>query len=259
MQNSLSSEELFAFLNELGDEARTLALMYFRAQFDIATKPDSSPVTDADRAIERRVREIIARRFPRHNVFGEEEGGVIAAGTNWVIDPIDGTKSFIAGVPLFGTLVAMVDAGLPTYGMIEMPALRERWIGDGRQTLLNGQVCKTSSCGRLREARLCTTDPYTFRDHAATAFKSLARSAFLTRYGTDCYGYALLASGHIDLVVETELEVFDVMALVPVVRGAGGVITTWSGAAIDAGFDGTILAASTPELHAEAVESIAAP
>ncbi|MFP4893245.1 inositol monophosphatase family protein [Paraburkholderia sp. EG304] len=241
------------FLDSLGDEARILALKHFRTRFDVTTKSDATPVTIADREIERRLRELILSRHPSHHLVGEEEGGETGDGTTWVIDPIDGTKSFVSGLPLFGTLVAVLESRLPAYGLIEVPALRERWIGYGNSTVLNGTPCKVSSCTRLRDARLCTTDPQIFIGEASRAFSTLSRSVAISRFGTDCYGYALLASGYIDLVVEADLEIYDVMALVPVVRGAGGIVTTWSGHPITERFDGTVVAAATPGLHTEAL------
>ncbi|WP_217910347.1 inositol monophosphatase family protein [Paraburkholderia youngii] len=251
--------DIHRFLESLGHEARALALKHFRTRFDVAMKSDETPVTIADREIERRLRELILSRHPSHHLVGEEEGGEIGDGTTWVIDPIDGTKSFVSGLPLFGTLVAVLESRLPAYGMIEVPALRERWIGYGNQSVLNGTPCKVSPCTRLREARLCTTDPQIFTGEAAQALSTLSRSVANSRFGTDCYGYALLASGYVDLVVEADLEIYDVMALVPVVRGAGGIVTTWSGHPITERFDGTVIAAATLELHAEALRVLGKP
>ncbi|MEX3951387.1 inositol monophosphatase family protein [Paraburkholderia sp. EG287B] len=249
----MSPMDACTLLELLGNEARTLALKYFRTKFEVSAKSDDTPVTVADREIERRLREHILSRYPSHSIVGEEEGGESGDGTTWVIDPIDGTKSFVAGLPLFGTLVAVLEERLSRYGMIEVPVLRERWIGDGNRTVLNGIPCSVSACTQLRDARLCAKDPQIFAGRASAAFSTLSRSVSVTRFGTDCYGYALLASGYIDLVVEAELEMFDVMALIPVVEGAGGVVTTWSGHPVDRRFDGTVIAAATPLLHAEAL------
>ncbi|MEX3935824.1 inositol monophosphatase family protein [Paraburkholderia phymatum] len=250
----MSPMDTCSFLESLGDEARILALKHFRTRFHIATKSDDTPVTVADREIERRLRELILSRYPLHDLVGEEEGGEIGEGITWVIDPIDGTKSFVAGLPLFGTLVAVLENRLPAYGMIEVPALHERWIGYGNHTVLNWVPCKVSRCTHLGDARLCTTDPEIFVGEASEAFSILSRRTVrISRFGTDCYGYALLASGHVDLVAEAGLEIYDVAALIPVVRGAGGVVTTWSGHPVNERFDGTIIAAATSELHAEAL------
>lgn len=249
--------EYCRFLDLLGYEARSVALSYFRTCFDVVTKDDETPVTVADREIEERLREMIALRYPSHRLVGEEEGGTIVDGVTWVIDPIDGTKSFVCGLPLFGTLVAVLHDRRPVCGMIEIPALRERWIGHGEQTLFNGEPCAVSRCETFAEARLCSTDPRLFSGTRAQVFDALCRAVRLTRFGTDSYGYALLASGHVDLVVEADLKVHDVMALVPVIQGAGGLVTTWSGAPITDKFAGDIIAASTPQLHAQAIQLLA--
>lgn len=240
------------FLDQLGDEARAIAMQYFRTDIDVETKPDATPVTTADRAIERRLRELIASRFPSHTLVGEEGGGRIAEGVSWVIDPIDGTKSFVTGLPLFGTLVAMLENRRPVCGMIEVPAMRERWIGGIDHASRNGEPCTVSACAHLRDARLCSTDPRMFSGEAERAFARLAREVRVTRFGTDCYGYAMLASGHVDLVVEDGLQIHDVMAIIPVIQGAGGIVTTWAGDPIGESFEGNIIAAATRSLHDEA-------
>jgi myo-inositol-1(or 4)-monophosphatase len=250
----VQSNEYCQFLELLGYEARSLALKYFRTSFNVLTKADTTPVTVADREIEMRLRQMIASRYPSHNLIGEEGGGAISDGISWVIDPIDGTKSFVCGLPLFGTLVSVLQDRQPVYGLIEIPALRERWVGHGSYTSFNGEPCVVSQCETLAEARLCATDPRMFSGAREYAFKSLTDAVRISRFGTDCYGYGLLASGHVDLVVEAELAVHDVMALVPIIRGAGGIVTTWSGEPVSDGFQGDILAAATPRLHAEAVK-----
>ncbi|TKC91834.1 histidinol phosphate phosphatase [Trinickia terrae] len=244
------------FLELLGYEARSIALTYFRSSLDVITKSDETPVTIADREIEERLRQMIASRFPSHNLVGEEHGGTISSGINWVIDPIDGTKSFICGIPLFGTLVAVLRDRRPILGLIEISALRERWIGHGGYTTFNGEPCSVSQCRRLADARLCATDQRMFSGNRLAAFELLSQVVRITRFGTDSYGYALLASGHVDLVVEADLKFHDVMALTPVIEGAGGVVTTWSGEPITDDFKGDILAASTAELHAEAMQML---
>ncbi|AFT86106.1 myo-inositol-1(or 4)-monophosphatase [Paraburkholderia phenoliruptrix BR3459a] len=244
------------FLELLGYEARSLALKYFRSSLEVVTKSDETPVTIADRKIEERLRQMIASRFPSHTVVGEEAGGTISSGISWIIDPIDGTKSFVCGVPLFGTLVAVLRDRRPLLGMIEMPALHERWIGRGGYTTHNGEPCSVSQCKRLADARLCATDHRMFSGGGLDAFELLSQAVRITRFGTDSYGYALLASGHVDLVVEAELKIHDVMALIPVIEGAGGIVTTWAGGPITDDFGGNILAASSAELHADAMRML---
>lgn len=245
--------ELSAFAGELADMARAKAMHYFRSHVEIAIKSDATPVTRADREIESELRSLIATRYPDHGFFGEESGGSIDAGLGWVIDPIDGTKSFICGVPLFGSLLALLENGKPVMGVLEMPALRERWIGHSGQTTFNGANTRVSECASLKEARMFSTSPDMFVGRDAEAFAALSGEVGMRRFGTDCYAYGLLASGHCDLVVEADLGVYDVMALVPVIENAGGMVTDWNGGPVDANFSGRIVAASTPALHGKAL------
>ena len=244
---------LEAFAHELADAARTLALRYFRTAIDVQTKADASPVTRADREIEARLRSMVADRYPDHGFLGEEEGGELVSGSCWVVDPIDGTKSFICGVPLFGVLIALVVDGSPILGVIEMPALGERWVGQAGGTEMNGIAAHASPCTALAQARLFATSPDMFLGRNRARFDALAAAVRLTRFGTDCYAYGLLALGHCDLVVEDDLEYYDVIALVPVIENAGGMVTDWDGNPIDARFNGQMLAAATPALHAQAM------
>lgn len=244
------------FAGQLADAARVLARRYFRAPLAVRRKADSSPVTRADREIEQRLRAMIARRFPEHGVFGEEAGGDLARPLTWVLDPIDGTKSFICGHPLFGTLIALLQHGRPVLGVIDMPMLDERWVGQGAQCLLNGVRARSSACRRLARARLFVTAPEQFAASHAQAFERLRSQVQLCRYGGDCHSYGLLASGHVDLVLEAGLQAHDVLALVPVVQGAGGTITDWSGAALTPAFDGRVLAAANSGLHQRALERL---
>ncbi|XYI38167.1 histidinol-phosphatase [Cupriavidus necator] len=248
-----SLQELIALAEELANAARSKARHYFRSGVAVSTKSDASPVTQADREIESELRSMIASRYPGHGVFGEEHGGSIEAGLSWVIDPIDGTKSFVCGVPLFGSLIALLNHGKPVLGVLEMPALGERWIGHSGRTTLNGTEARVSSCTSIGEARLFATSPDMFSGPDAEAFAALSHKVGMRRFGTDCYAYGLLASGHCDLVVEASLKTYDVMALVPVIENAGGVVTDWDGHPIDMDFSGRIVAASTPALHEQAL------
>ncbi|WP_142846628.1 histidinol-phosphatase [Telmatospirillum sp. J64-1] len=252
--------EFLDFAEALAGEAGGLAAQWFRKPLDIEKKRDESPVTIADRTIEAALRKRIAARYPDHGLFGEEHGCVgLEAHKLWVIDPIDGTRSFISGWPLWGTLIALLEDGAPQLGIIEIPALRERWIGArGRATRFrngNGQemLCKTSPCRLLAEARCYTTSPFYFTSRDRLAVEALLARTHTPRFGGDCYSYAMLAAGHVDLVVEARLEPFDYCALIPVVEGAGGIITDWAGRPLDLESDGRVIAAATPELYAEAL------
>jgi len=246
--------ELAAFAETLADAARAVARRHFRASIEIEYKPDGSPVTRADREIEETLAGLVHGRYPSHAVDGEELDGTgpSDARWRWVFDPIDGTKNFVTGRPLFGTLIAFLDASRPILGVIEAPALGERYVGmAGDRTRFNGEPCRTSACSRLGDARVSATTPDLFDSDELAAFDQVSFAARLRTFGGDCYQYAQLAAGHIDLIVEAELAPYDLLALGPVVTGAGGVITDWQGAPLSAGSDGRILAAASPELHAE--------
>lgn len=241
---------LSRFCDELADGTRTIALAHFRSPLAYERKADLSPVTAADHAIEAYLRDRIGERFPDHGIIGEEAEEKAGTRFTWYIDPIDGTKSFISGMPLFGTLVALYDTerGAPVIGMIDMPALGERWIGDGRTTCLNGTRVRASGCESLEDAQIYTSSPDMFSGEEWRVYDRLSRRAAFRRFGGDCYLYALLASGFCDLVVETSLKPFDFMALIPVVEGAGGVIRGWQGEALTPSSDGRIVAAATEGL-----------
>ena len=248
--------ELAAFADTLADAARTVARREFRASGEVQYKADGSPVTRADREVEETVTELIRRRFPLHAVLGEEFGstGEVDARWRWALDPIDGTKNFVTGRPLFGTLIAFLDGERPILGIIEAPALGERYVGSaGETTRFNGRPCRTSRCVRLADARVSATTPDLFDTDEIVAFDELSFAARMRTFGGDCYQYTQLAAGHLDLVVEAELAPHDLLALVPVVAGAGGVITDWEGEPLTALSDGHILAAATRELHEEAL------
>jgi inositol-phosphate phosphatase/L-galactose 1-phosphate phosphatase/histidinol-phosphatase len=246
-----------ALAEKLADVARRLALEYFRRPLAVETKLDLSPVTVADRTIETEMRKLIRAEFPTHGIRGEEYAAESGADETWVLDPIDGTKSFITGFPLFGTLIALVHGAVPILGLIDCPALRERWIGvRGAATELNGQAVRTSRCAHLREARLYSTSPDAFNAEDWSTYDRVSRGAALRRFGGDCYIYGLVASGHCDLVIEASLKPHDYFALVPVIEGAGGRLTDWRGAPLDWNSDGRVIAAASESLLAEAVEAL---
>jgi histidinol-phosphatase len=245
-----------SFAEELADAVRPVVLSYFRTPLEVIAKLDQSPVTIADRIVERSLRQRIEARFPEHGILGEEFGIKPGNGFTWILDPIDGTKSFITGYPLFGTLVALVHDDKPFCGVIDMPAINERWTAKPGQTLFAGRAAQSSGCDNVAAARFYTTSPDMFAGREAAAFETLSRAAGLRRFGGDCYAYGLLASGHCDLVLETGLQPYDYMALVSVVQGAGGCITDWNGNALSLRSDGRVLASATPRLHDEALAII---
>lgn len=246
------------FATKAADDAGRIALHHFRKKLDVDYKDDRSPVTIADRAIETFLRGRIAEEYPDHGILGEEEAPSNTDRRHvWVIDPIDGTKSFVTGHPLFGGLMGLLEEGVPCLGQIDMPVLRERYFAAGNlPTTLNGAPCRTSDCIRIEDAFAYTTDPILFAGRRQPALDLLRENTCLTRFGGDCYCYALLACGHCDVVLETGLEPYDYLPVVKIVEGAGGVITDWRGDALSVASTGDVVAAATPELHAAMLERL---
>ena len=250
--------KLDAFLTlalRLADAAGAEICPYFRRPLVVDDKPDLTPVTAADRAAEAAMRELIEVHFPEHGIVGEEYGRVREeAEFVWVLDPIDGTKSFISGVPLFGTLIALTHRQRPILGIIDQPMSRERWVGaTGRPTTLNGTPIRCRPCSELAAATLFATTPDMFKGDDATTFARVSAAVKLTRFGADCYAYGLLAAGFVDLVLEASLKPYDFCAMVPIVEGAGGVASDWRGRGLDLASDGRILIAGDRRAHQAAL------
>ena len=250
----MTAADDLAFAHELADLARPLARRWFRADLAVEHKADESPVTHADRAIEQALRDRIAERRPDDGILGEEHGREgLDRERVWVVDPIDGTRSFVTGSPLFGTLVALAEAGRPVVGVIEVPVLGERFAGRaGERARLGDRPLRTRACRRLEDAYLATAPPSS-KQSLRGAGDALEARVAARRWGGDCYMYAQLALGCVDLVLEADLEPYDFAAVVPVVEGAGGVISDWSGTPLTTSSAGDVLAAATPELHARAL------
>jgi inositol-phosphate phosphatase / L-galactose 1-phosphate phosphatase / histidinol-phosphatase len=248
-------DRFLALASELADAAGAAIRPYFRQPLAIDDKPDLTPVTAADRAAERVMRGIIESRFPKHGIIGEEFGRVREdAELVWVLDPIDGTKSFISGVPLFGTLIALTRGGQPILGVIDQPISRERWVGAaGRPTTLNGAAIRCRECPGLASVTLFATTPDMFHGPDAAAFARVSAVAKLVRFGADCYAYGLLAAGFVDLVLEASLKPYDFCAMIPIVEGAGGVATDWRGAKLGLVSDGRVLVAGDRRTHEAAL------
>lgn len=249
---------LSLFAQSLADQVRPVSRRWFRSALQVDLKADESPVTRADREVETALRRAINQHFPQHGIFGEEYGASQPdAEFTWSVDPIDGTRSFISGHPLWGTLLAALYRGKPVVGVIDIPMLNERWLGvQGAATLFNGEQCHTSDCTALARATLYTTSPDLFSGTDAKAFDALSHAVGMRRFGGDCYSYGLLASGHIDLVVEAGLQPYDYLALTPVIEGAGGIITDWAGQPLGLESQGRVVAAATPELHQQAIRAM---
>jgi inositol-phosphate phosphatase / L-galactose 1-phosphate phosphatase / histidinol-phosphatase len=234
----------------LADAAGAAIRPYFRSDFLHEAKSDSSPVTEADRAAELAIRAILDAEYPDDGIIGEEFGVKEGtSGRNWVLDPIDGTVSFMAGRPIFGTLIALLEDGWPVLGVIDQCISGERWIGAaGRETTLNGASVHTRPCRDLSDAVLASTGPQYFDNHSAEHFMALAAKTAHKRmvWGGDCYNYGLLAAGHLDLVVESGLKLHDIAALVPIVEGAGGMMCDWNGEPLHATSEGHVIALGDP-------------
>jgi inositol-phosphate phosphatase / L-galactose 1-phosphate phosphatase / histidinol-phosphatase len=245
----------------LADAAGAAILPFFRGTFEAETKSDSSPVTQADRSAEMAIRAILDSERPVDGIIGEEFGTSREnAARQWVIDPIDGTTSFVAGRPIFGTLIALMKDGWPVLGIIDQPVLKERWVGViGRPTRFNGRPVRARPCPLLSRAVLATTSPQLFADHDAEHFMALAAKTAHRQliWGGDCYNYALLASGHVDLVVESGLKLHDLAALVPVVEGAGGHMCDWAGEPLNAHSKGDVIALGDPARLEDVLDALA--
>jgi inositol-phosphate phosphatase / L-galactose 1-phosphate phosphatase / histidinol-phosphatase len=251
-------QRALALAERLADAAREIARQHFRRPLAVERKADLSPVTIADRAIETEMRRLIREEFPQHGIQGEEFPAEGAGEFTWVLDPIDGTKSFISGMPLFGSLIALTQGARAVLGVIEAPAQGERWLGvEGMPTRCNGAPVRSSACRGIEQARVYSTTTDAFSATRLRRYDAYSRRAAQRRFGGDCYLYGMLASGYCDLVIEAAMKPHDFQALVPVVEGAGGRISDWSGRALDANSGDAVLAAATPELWEQAVAALA--
>ncbi|MCW9036134.1 MAG: histidinol-phosphatase [Rhodospirillales bacterium] len=244
----------------LAEVARPIAQKYFRSNVAIDDKDDASPVTIADREIEAAMRKLIEAIFPDHGIFGEEYGKTNEnAEFVWVLDPIDGTKSFITGKPLFGTLISLTENRKPILGIIDQAINDELWLGaKGLPTMFNGKPATTRSCKALGDAYMYSTSPDLFdrEDGTYADFENLRQKTKHTLYGGDCYAYGLVASGHADIVCETGLNAYDFCALIPVVEGAGGSFTDWDGRPLTVDSAGDALALGDASLLGDALAAL---
>lgn len=253
---SLTDDLLLA--QRLADAAGEAIRPFFRARYETDFKSDDSPVTQADRAAEAAMRALLEKERPADGIIGEEYGADREdAERIWVLDPIDGTRSFIAGRPIFGTLIGLTQAGWPVLGVIDQPIAGERWAGlTGQGTTFNGAPVRTRSCRQLSDAIVASTGPQYFPGCTGEHFSMLARGCRDTVWGGDCYNYALLASGHIDLVIEAGLKLHDLAALVPVVEGAGGRMCDWNGDPLTHDSDGNVVALGDPARLDDVLEAL---
>lgn len=251
-----------AFIGRLATASGETILPFFRTSLSIdnkSTRHDFDPVTEADRAAEAVMRRLINANFPQHGIVGEEFGNEREdAEYVWVLDPIDGTKSFIAGFPIWGTLIALLHKGMPVFGMMHQPFIGERFSGDNGSASYRNSVgerkLSVRRCNSLAEAVCYTTSPLLMNDSDRGIFERVQSEVRLSRYGGDCYSYCMLAAGHLDLVIETELKPYDIAALIPIINGAGGIISNWEGGPAQAG--GRIIAAGDERVHEAALQML---
>ena len=251
----MSAVDFGAFVSDLASRSGEAIIPFFRAHY--ATEDKSAggvfdPVTEADRAGEAVMRRMIMETFPAHGILGEEFGNQnTQADYVWVLDPIDGTRAFISGLPTWGTLIGLMRGKEPIYGMMHQPFTGERFSGDRREARYDGpggsRKLRTRRTGSLSEATVMTTSPTLFSAEERKLYDRVESQARLARYGCDCYAYCMLAAGHVDLVIESGLKPYDIVALIPVVEGAGGIVTSWDGGSAAGG--GRVIAAANEALH----------
>lgn len=256
----MGAVDFAAFVDELATVSGEAIRPFFRTSLGVDNKARNGafdPVTEADRAAEQAMRALIQKNFPSHGIIGEEFGNDRTDSTYvWVLDPIDGTKSFISGTPAWGTLIGLLKDNQPVYGMMHQPFIGERFTGDGGTARYRGPAGErrlaTRACASIAEASVFTTSPLLMTKEERVLFEKVQKKARLTRYGGDCYAFCMVAAGFIDLVIEAGLKAYDIVALIPIIEGAGGIVTDWNGGPATTG--GRIMAAGDKRIHAEALK-----
>jgi myo-inositol-1(or 4)-monophosphatase len=259
----MGAVDFAVFVDQLANAAGEAIRPFFRTALGVENKGKAGtfdPVTEADRAGETAMRALIRKTFPAHGIIGEEFGSDRAdAPYVWVLDPIDGTKSFIAGMPVWGILIGLLKDGVPVYGMMHQPFIGERFTGDGATARYRGPAgerrLSVRSCAALKEAVVFTTSPLLMSDSERMRFQKVERAARLSRYGGDCYSYCMVAAGYADVVIETGLQPYDVLPLIPIIEGAGGIVTTWDGGSALKG--GRVIVAGDRRVHEQALKLLA--
>ena len=250
-------DKFLTLAQALAEIAGEAIMPYYEAELEVETKADNSPVTEADKAAEAAMRELIGKTFPEHGIYGEEHGITLAQPQSqytWVLDPIDGTRAFIEGRKEWGTLIALCEDGQPILGILNQPATKERWIGiKGQPTTYQRTPCESRTGIALADAEISTTSAMHFTPVQAKEFVSLAESCRRVVKDGDCYAYGLLARGERDLVVDAGLKPYDILALAPIIEGSGGAITHWDGAPITLNHYANVVAAGDKHLHAQAL------
>ena len=256
------NEKILKFANSLADEASRITMSYFLQDLEIVNKSDKGfdPVTIADKKTEEVIRSLITKEFPDHGIIGEEyDNHGSFNGPYWVIDPIDGTRAFLLQIPVWGTLIAFNNGPEPIFGIVDQPYQKKRYIGFNNECFLLNEGQKislnTKNTKNLENSVISCTDPFLFSEKELDSFRKLSSVSRIRRFGLDCTGFCLLASGQIDLVIEADLKIYDIQALIPIIRGAGGIVTTWEGE--DPSTGGNILASCNKKLHADAMAILA--
>ncbi len=252
----MPTKEIIDFANYLADISEAIAQKYFRVNNGEVAKEDDSPVTKADREIEKVIREAIEKKFPYHGIIGEEFGDKnVNADYVWVLDPIDGTSSFIIGRAIFGTLIALIHKGKPILGIMNQPIAKERWIGlEGQGSFFGGKKIATRNCKEISDAVMCSASSFYFQNGEEKVLKQLSGLTKYQKiggviYGGDCYSYASLAAGFVDIVIDTGLKIYDYAALIPIIENAGGVVTDWQGNDLNLQSNVQLIASANKELH----------
>jgi myo-inositol-1(or 4)-monophosphatase len=255
----MTAIDFAAFVDQLAQISGETILPFFRTSLTVENKKVGGfdPVTAADRAAENAMRAMIRKSFPGHGIIGEEYGNERAdAEYVWALDPIDGTKSFINGMPTWGTLIGLLRFGEPVFGLMHQPFMRERFSGDGGAARYRGpggrRDLRVRACAGLHDASLSTTSPLLMNKADRIVFGRVEQAVKLSRYGGDCYAYCMLAAGQIDLVIETELRPYDILPLIPIITGAGGIVTSWDNGTAQNG--GRVVAAGDKRVHAAAMQ-----
>lgn len=253
------AQDFIKFAENLADSAGEINLRHFRQPQTIENKSNGSPVTASDKEAESTMRRMISESYPDHGIRGEEFPDRSGNGEYvWVLDPIDGTRSFITGKPVFTTLIALLHNEIPVLGLIDQPVLKERWIGaTERSTTLNNALANTRNCPSLDKASMYTTGTEWYGPKELKTLDNLRLNTMMTLFSTDAYAFGLLASGHIDIAIECQMEPHDFLALIPIVGGSGGIITNWEGEPLKSDSKSNILAAGDPAIHEKVLKILA--
>lgn len=258
----LATADFLIFAHQLADTAKSITLAHFRQPLDISRKEDGSPVTLADQKTEKTLRACIEQHYPSHGIIGEEQTAKSTQSEfEWIIDPIDGTKNFIAGLPLYGTLICLLQAGKPILSIIDIPAQNERWSASTNtctvyQKNTQHTTAQSKNNHELNQAILCSTDYSMFNKEENQQASQLRESVAQIRYNGDCYLYAMLASGWIDIVLESDLKIYDFLPLIPIIEQSGGIITDWQGKPLHKDSTGQVIASANPTLHQAALNKL---